>query len=83
MISMLEAFYDFADRSRIFRRGVLYCGLGINLYAFYWAVNYANMTIGMPELATAAIIAAILTPATGLLAGVFKFYSEGRTKGDK
>jgi hypothetical protein len=80
MTSTLESFYDFANRSHIFRRVVLYCGLGINFYAFHWAVNYANMTTGMPELATAAIIAAILTPATGLLAGMFKFYNEGRTK---
>lgn len=77
---MLEKFYEFADRSRIFRRVVLYCGLGINLYAFHWAMNYAVMTIAMPQLATAAIIAAILTPATGLLAAVFKFYNEGRSK---
>jgi hypothetical protein len=37
----------------------------------------------MPELATAAIIASILTPATGLLAGMFKFYNEARSKEDK
>lgn len=82
---MLEKLYEFADRSRIFRRLVLYCGLGINIYAFHWAMNYAVMTAAMPHMATAAIIAAILTPATGLLAAVFKFYSEGRSKenGDK
>lgn len=80
---MLNSFYEFADRSRIFRRGVLYVGLGINLYAFHWAVSYANQTVGMPELATAGIIAAILTPATGLLAAVFKFYNEGRQHGNE
>ena len=79
MTSTLEAFYEFCDRSRIFRRVVLYCGLGLNIYAFTWAVNYANMTVGMPEMATAGIIAAILTPATGLLAGIFKFYNDGRS----
>ncbi len=77
---MLEKFYEFADRSRIFRRVVLYCGLGINIWAFHWAINYAVMTAAMPHMATAAIIAAILTPATGLLAAVFKFYNEGRSK---
>lgn len=80
---MLEKFYQFADRSRIFRRGVLYVGLGINAWAFHWAMNYANATIAIPELATAAIIAAILTPATGLLAAVFKFYNEGRKDGNE
>ncbi len=82
MTSTLEKFYEFADRSRIFRRVVMYCGLGLNIYVFVWAVGYANATIDKPELATAGIIAAILTPATGLLAGMFKFYSEARS-GDK
>jgi hypothetical protein len=78
MTSSLEAFYEFADRSRIFRRVVMYGGFALNIYVFHWAVQYANATIDKPELATAGIIAAILTPATGLLAGMFKFYNEAR-----
>lgn len=80
MIGMLEACYQFADRSRIFRRAVLYVGVGINIYAFKWAMDYANNTIEHPELATAGVIAAILTPATGLLGAIFKFYNDGRAK---
>ena len=80
---MLKEFYEFADRSRIFRRVVMYCALGINLYVFYWATEYV-MTIEKPELATAAIIGAILTPAAALLGKVFQWYNEGRVKnGDK
>ncbi len=82
MTSMLESFYEFADRSHIFRRVVLYCGLGINLYAFYWAMGYADRTHENPDLATAGIIAAILTPATGMLAAMFKFYNEARKNGN-
>ena len=80
MISTLEKFYEFADRARIFRRGVLYCGLGINLYAFHWAIGYANQALEHPEIATAAIIGAILTPAGLLLGAMFKFYNEARSK---
>lgn len=80
MINTLEEFYDFANRSHIFRRGVLYCGLGINIYAFYWAIGYANLAIEHPEIATAAIIGAILTPAGLLLGAMFKFYNEARSK---
>lgn len=78
MTSTLEAFYEFADRSRIFRRVVLYCGLGLNIYAFHWAIGYANLALEHPEIATAAIIGAILTPAGLLLGAMFKFYNEAR-----
>ncbi len=81
---MLKEFYEFADRSRIFRRLVMYCALAINLYVFYWATEYAMHTIEKPELATAAIIGAVLTPAAALLGKVFQWYNEGRVKnGDK
>jgi hypothetical protein len=78
MTSSLEAFYEFADRSHIFRRVVLYCGLGLNIYAFHWAIGYANQALHHPDIATAAIIGAILTPAGLLLGAMFKFYNEAR-----
>lgn len=83
MTSTLEAFYEFCDRSRIFRRVVLYCGLGLNIYAFHWAIGYADKALEHPEIATAAIIGAILTPAGLLLGAMFKFYNEARSNGDK
>lgn len=84
MTNIFKSFYEFADRSRIFRRVVMYCALGINLYVFYWATEYAMQTIDKPELAIAAIIGAVLTPAAALLGKVFQWYNEGRVKnGDK
>lgn len=79
-IGIFEAFYEFADRSRIFRRLVLYCILGLTLYCFWWSTEYATKVIEHPELATAAIIGAILTPAAALLGKVFQWYNEGRIK---
>lgn len=83
MTGTLDKFYEFANRSHIFRRVVLYCGLGLNIYAFHWAIGYANQALEHPEIATAAIIGAILTPAGLLLGAMFKFYNEARSNGDK
>jgi len=77
--------YDFLDRSRIFRRsGYVLCWFLI-LKAAYWTAGYAAtaLTAGVSGVDTAAVIAAVLTPLSGLAAMVFKAYSDGRVQDAK
>ena len=81
----MEPLYDFLDRSRIFRRsGYVLCWFLI-LKAAYWTAGYAEMALHaeVTGMETAAVIAAILTPLSGLAAMVFKAYSDGRVNDEK
>lgn len=83
---MLKEFYEFADRSRIFRRIALYAGYGQMLYALLWATAYADKLLlaGPLSFDAGIIIGAILTPSFALAGKVFQWYNEGRVKnGDK
>ena len=76
----MQAIYDFMDRSRIFRRGGYVLCWFLILKAAYWTAGYATaaMEASVSGVETAAVIAAVLTPLSGLAAMVFKAYSDGR-----
>lgn len=80
-ISTIEKFYEFCDRSRIFRRVILYAGYGQMLYALTWATAYADKLLAAGPLSFDAgiIIGAILTPSFALAGKVFQWYNEGRS----
>lgn len=79
---MLNEIYQFADRSRIFRRVVLYVAQGQMLYALVWATEYADKLLAAGPLSFDAgiIIGAILTPSFALAGKAFQWYNEGRVK---
>jgi len=79
---MLREFYEFADKSRIFRRVVLYVAQGQMLYALVWATNFADrlFVAGPLSFDAGIIIGAILTPSFALAGKAFQWYNEGRVK---
>lgn len=76
----MQAVYDFMDRSRIFRRGGYVLCWYLILKAAWWTAGYAEAALAaeVAGVETAAVIAAVLTPLSGLAAMVFKAYSDGR-----
>ncbi len=77
----MEPLYEFLDRTRIFRRGGYVICWYLILKAAWWTAGYAELALaaGIPGVETAAVIAAVLTPLSGLAAMVFKVYSDGRS----
>lgn len=77
---MMNWLYDFMDRSRVFRRGGYVLCWFLILKAAYWTAGYATAALaaGVSGVDTAAVIAAVLTPLSGLAGMVFKFYNDGR-----
>jgi len=65
---------DFIDRHAIVATSILLTILYFTLYVIEQMVTYG--TEGIPSLEKAAIIAAILTPISGLQAAVISFYSK-------
>jgi hypothetical protein len=80
-VLIVEAIYSFLDRSRIFRRGGYVLCWFLVFKAAYWTGGYAMAALagGVTGMETAAVIAAVLTPLSGLAAMVFKDYNNGRT----
>jgi hypothetical protein len=76
----MDAVYEFMDRSRMFRRGGYVLCWFLVLKAAWWVAGYAEAALaqGASGADTAMIIAAVLTPLSGLAAMVFKAYSDGR-----
>lgn len=74
---MITKFWDWVDSRAIVRR----CVLGFTLY-MTWLVTYQAWLFAHESrfdgLGTAAIIAAVLVPVTGLQGFAFAHYSKGR-----
>lgn len=80
MREVMDELYHFLDRSRMFRR-IGYCLTWfLILKAAWWTAGYAETALaaGISGADTAMIIAAVLTPLSGLAGMVFKFYNDGR-----
>ena len=71
---MLEKIFRFIDRHAIVATTVLYSILYLTYGAFSAMIDYAIM--GEASIEKAGIIAAILTPVTGLLGAAVKFYND-------
>ncbi len=85
-MSFIDKYCEFVDRTRIFRRVMLYCALGQSLYCVYWATEYADklLVAGDLKFDAGVIIGAILTPSLAFAAKIFQWYNDGRVKnGDK
>jgi hypothetical protein len=85
-MSIMNSYYEFVDRSRIFRRVMLYCTLGQALYCVWWATGYADklLVAGDLKFDAGVIIGAILTPSLAFAGKTFQWYNDGRVQnGDK
>lgn len=72
------------DDGKVNRRLVLWFSIYCQYEALKWSLLYANNTLltdGFTDfVGAAAVIAAILTPVSGLLGAAIKFYNDGRVK---
>lgn len=82
---MMDPIYNFLDRSRIFRRGGYLLCWFLVFKAAWWVAGYAEAALaqGVTGMETAGVIAAVLTPLSGLAAMVFTAYSNGRVNDEK
>lgn len=71
---MFEKFFDFIDRHAVVATTILYAILYLTYTAFSAMIDYA--ITGDASIEKAGIIAAILTPVTGLLGAAVKFYND-------
>lgn len=71
---MLDKIFDFIDRHAVVATTVLYVCLYITIVAISAMIEYAN--VGQASIEKAGVIAAILTPVTGLLGAAIKFYND-------
>ena len=67
------------QEGKIIRRMVLGIAAYLQYKAIVWAMVYATtLPAGTNVIDAAAMVAAILTPISGLFAAAIKFYSDGR-----
>ena len=70
----LRLLYKHMDEGHWTKRLTLYASFGISIYSVFWAFEYVeNSTRSGTEIA--AIIAAVMIPVNGLVAAVFKQYT--------
>lgn len=75
-------FHHHAERGKLFKRITLVWMMWLSTEAYLWCFEYVEGLSGDVKLDAAAIVAAILTPVSGLQAAVFKFYAQHRNEGD-
>jgi len=82
--SFTQGLFKTLDDGRVNRRAVLWFAIYCQYEALKWSISYANLTLateGFSDfMGAAAMIAAILTPVSGLLGAAIKFYNDGKTK---
>ena len=77
--AVLSGFYLTLHRGKVIRRSVLYIALWLQYTALEWSMAFAAMQpMEADMVGVAAIIAAVLTPVSGLLAAAIKFYNDAR-----
>lgn len=77
---VMDRFLAWADKRHFVsvRALTLYVTLLMTWDAFRWAASYASQVIDKPQLATAAIIAAVTAPVSALQGFVFKWYMDSK-----
>ncbi len=73
----VKAFFAFVDAHLIVRRIMLGIVTGMFVDSDVWAKGFA-LHPGMTGIELAAVMTAVLLPATGLQAAVFKMYGDTR-----
>lgn len=66
---------------KMIRRSILVLASYIQYITMVWAMNYINtIPIDADPIGAAAMVAAVLAPASALLAAAIKFYNDTRNK---
>ena len=79
--AVLGGFWFQLHEGKMIRRSILFLASYIQYITMVWAMNYINAI--PPEadpIGAAAMVAAVLAPASALLAAAIKFYSDTRNK---
>lgn len=78
MSALTSGVWRLLDEGMLVRRVGLVWAAWLQCEALTWSYSFANEMNGIDGLGKAAIIAAVLGPASALFAAMVKFYGEGR-----
>ena len=77
ILAVFDGVWKLLDNGKIIRRISLFFALYLQYIVTIWAIEYAQTTVS-GSLDVAAVIAAVMTPISGFVAAVFKFYKDSR-----
>lgn len=75
-------FTQIVDKGNLLRKSLIWSTLGLTLYSFYWAKEFAE-TSTRSDTGVAMIIAAVLASVSGLQGYVFSAYLKAKKRDDR
>ena len=77
--AVMQGFWLQLERGKVVRRIMLGLAAYLQYETMVWAMNYiSNLPAEVDTVGAAALVAAVLTPASALFAAAIKFYGDTR-----